>query len=93
MVDAAVLAEEVLTAPTIGDALERYETRRRPVVTRIQRTAQLLERLSELQGPRQIWLRDAVLRAAGAVPGLLSTSQRRSLGPDVAAVRSSPLFA
>ena len=93
MVDAAVLAEEVLTAPTTGDALERYEARRRPVVTRIQRTAQLLERLSELEKPRQIWLRDVVLRVAGNLPGLVAATQRRSLGPDVAAVQRSPLFA
>lgn len=93
MIDAVVLAEELATAGTVSAALQRYEARRRPVVTRIQSTAQLLERLSELDGPGTIRLRDAAIRAVTGLPGLMTSSFRRSVGPDVAAVRASPLFA
>ena len=64
LVDAAVLAREIASAPTLDDALERYEAVRRPAVSRVQRDADRLARLSRLRSPAGRLLRDRVIRIA-----------------------------
>jgi 2-polyprenyl-6-methoxyphenol hydroxylase-like FAD-dependent oxidoreductase len=89
MVDAAVLSAELSTAATTTEALRRYDRRRRPAARRIQDTAAMLERWCGLRDRRQIWLRDTAARLVGGVPFVMSTGLRRSLVPDVRAVRGS----
>ena len=49
LVDAVILARELATAPSIAQAVARYDRRRRPATHRVQNTAGMLQRLCALQ--------------------------------------------
>jgi 2-polyprenyl-6-methoxyphenol hydroxylase-like FAD-dependent oxidoreductase len=67
-VDAAVLAIELRSAPSISDGLAAYERRRKPAVTVAQADARRLARLAHLtNGPARVG-RDLLLRAAARLP-------------------------
>lgn len=59
--DAAVLVQELASAPTQEQALDRYDRRRRRVAV-VQRTAERLARASHLRHPVARRLRDLTLR-------------------------------
>jgi 2-polyprenyl-6-methoxyphenol hydroxylase-like FAD-dependent oxidoreductase len=65
IVDAAVLTLELGRSP-VDDALARYEERRRPAVTKVQRNADRLARMSRLQSPLARRVRDAVIARAAS---------------------------
>ncbi len=65
IVDAAALARELADAPTVAEATRRYDRSRRRVVTRVQRSSDLLAAVSHLQHPRLRRLRDGAFRIAG----------------------------
>ena len=68
-VDAAVLAVELRSAPSIGAGLAAYERRRKPAVTVAQADARRLARLAHLtNGPARAG-RDLLLRTAARLPG------------------------
>jgi 2-polyprenyl-6-methoxyphenol hydroxylase-like FAD-dependent oxidoreductase len=89
LVDAAVLAEELASSLLPGPAVDRYESRRRGPVTRVQSTADSLARMSGLSGARRIALRDAVLRTAGRSKKLLDSQIRRAQQEDPLALRTT----
>jgi 2-polyprenyl-6-methoxyphenol hydroxylase-like FAD-dependent oxidoreductase len=67
-VDAAVLALELRSAPSINAGLAAYDGRRRPAVTVAQADARRLARLAHLtNGPARVG-RDLLLRAAARMP-------------------------
>jgi 2-polyprenyl-6-methoxyphenol hydroxylase-like FAD-dependent oxidoreductase len=67
-VDAAVLAIELASAPSISAGLAAYEARRKPAVTVAQADARRLARLGHLtSGPARVG-RDLLLRAAARLP-------------------------
>ena len=76
IVDALVLAYELIRTPHQAEALRRYDERRRPAVVRVQRTARLLARLGDLPHPRQRWLRDNAMRLLLRIPGSSARAAR-----------------
>jgi 2-polyprenyl-6-methoxyphenol hydroxylase-like FAD-dependent oxidoreductase len=91
LVDTVVLAEELTTAPSIEEALVRYDQQRRPTVRRVQNIAGMLQRLCGLESTAALGIRDALLVGLGRLPGLSERSIRRTLAHDVRAVRSASL--
>ena len=49
LVDSLVLAEELARAPSVMDALVGYDKRRRPLARRVQKTAEMLQRLCGIE--------------------------------------------
>ena len=83
LVDTVVLAEELTTAPSIEEALVRYDQQRRPTVRRVQNIAGMLQRLCGLESTAALGIRDALLVGLGRLPGLSERSIRRTLAHDV----------
>jgi 2-polyprenyl-6-methoxyphenol hydroxylase-like FAD-dependent oxidoreductase len=92
LVDALVLAEELATAPSVLDALVAYDKRRRPLVRRVQVTAEVLQRLCGIKRATALWVRDAVLGGLARFPWLSEQASRRALATDVRAVRSASVL-
>jgi 2-polyprenyl-6-methoxyphenol hydroxylase-like FAD-dependent oxidoreductase len=95
IVDAAVLALELATAP-MAEALAAYDARRRPVVSKVQRDADRLARASRLRSSLARRARDAATKAA-ARPGPSAKRYRQvqqedpvRLMADVRAVTMTP---
>ena len=63
--DAAVLCEELVRGGPVPDALARFERRRRPRVDGIQREARARMEANRPVSPRQLAVRDQVLRRFG----------------------------
>jgi 2-polyprenyl-6-methoxyphenol hydroxylase-like FAD-dependent oxidoreductase len=78
LVDGMVLAEELAGAPSVMDALTGYDTRRRPLARRVQKTAAMLQRLCGIEQVTTLRVRDALL--AGLARSL-GSARRASVGP------------
>jgi len=61
LVDAAVLLDELRRANSLDAALEAYERRRRPAVSRVATASAILGRLAEMTNPVARALRDRIL--------------------------------
>jgi 2-polyprenyl-6-methoxyphenol hydroxylase-like FAD-dependent oxidoreductase len=92
LVDTVILAQQVISAVTAEEAVQRYDRIRRSAVRRVQNVAGVLQSLCGLDSPPAQHLRDAVLAVSMLVPQLGQTAIRRSLLPDVRAVRSASVF-
>jgi 2-polyprenyl-6-methoxyphenol hydroxylase-like FAD-dependent oxidoreductase len=92
LVDGVVLAEELANAPTLKDALVGYDKRRRPVTRRVQRTAEMLQRLCGIQRVPARRARDALLAGMARFPQLSEEAIRRGLATDIKAIRSASLL-
>jgi 2-polyprenyl-6-methoxyphenol hydroxylase-like FAD-dependent oxidoreductase len=92
LVDTVALAEDLTTAPSIEEALARYDQHRRPTVRRVQNIAGMLQRLCGLESATAVGIRDAVLVGLARLPGLSERNIRRALAKDVRAVRSASLL-
>ncbi len=75
MVDAAVLTAELTQRPA-QQAVTAYDRRRRPVVRKVQRRAQLIAALAGLSSPAGRSVRNTVLRQLGRVPGAADRMSR-----------------
>jgi 2-polyprenyl-6-methoxyphenol hydroxylase-like FAD-dependent oxidoreductase len=91
LVDGVVLAEELAAAPSVMDALAAYDKRRRPPARRVQRTAEMLQRLCGIERVTALRVRDALLAGMARFPRLSEEGIRRTLASDVRVVRSSLL--
>jgi hypothetical protein len=74
------------------EAVQRYDSIRRPAVRRVQDGAGLLQSLCGLESSLAQHFRDAVLAVGTLAPQLGRTAIRRALLPDVRAVRSATVF-
>jgi 2-polyprenyl-6-methoxyphenol hydroxylase-like FAD-dependent oxidoreductase len=92
LVDGVVLAEELAAAPSVMDALARYDKRRRPLARRVQKTAAMLQRLCGIEHVTTLRVRDALLAGLAHFPRLSEESIRRPLAADVRTVRSAFLL-
>jgi 2-polyprenyl-6-methoxyphenol hydroxylase-like FAD-dependent oxidoreductase len=92
LVDGVILAEELVGAPSVEDALLRYDKRRRPLARRMQRTAEILQRLCGLKRAAALRTRDALLAGLARFPRLTDRAIRRALAADVRAIHSASLF-
>jgi 2-polyprenyl-6-methoxyphenol hydroxylase-like FAD-dependent oxidoreductase len=92
LVDTVILAEELVSAVTAEEAVQRYDSIRRPAVRRVQDGAGLLQSLCGLESSLAQHFRDAVLAVGTLAPQLGRTAIRRALLPDVRAVRSATVF-
>ena len=92
LVDGVVLAEELVGAPSVKDALLRYDKRRRPPARRLQRTADMLQRLCGLERVTALRARDALLAGLARFPRLSEGAIRQALAADVRAIRSASLL-
>ena len=93
LVDGIILAEELArTTPSVKDALLRYDKRRRPLARRVQRTAEILQRLCGLERVTALRARDALLVGLARFPRLSEGAIRRTLAADVRAIRSASLL-
>lgn len=92
LVDGVVLAEELASAPSIEDALVGYDKRRRPLARRVQKTAEMLQRLCGIERVTALRARDALLVGLARFPRLSEEAIRRSLAADVRAIRSASLL-
>jgi 2-polyprenyl-6-methoxyphenol hydroxylase-like FAD-dependent oxidoreductase len=88
LVDAVVLADALVGAPSVEEALRRYDERRRPAARRVQNVAGLLQRLCRMDDRLAVGVRDSVLAPAGRLISSGATV-RRALLPDVETVRSA----
>jgi 2-polyprenyl-6-methoxyphenol hydroxylase-like FAD-dependent oxidoreductase len=91
LVDGVVLAEEIARSPSVKDALAGYDKRRRPLARRVQRTAEMLQRLCGIERLTALRVRDALLAGLVRFPRLNDEVIRRALAPEVRAVRSASL--
>jgi len=91
LVDGVVLAEEIARSPSVKDALAGYDKRRRPLASRVQRMAEMLQRLCGIEGVTALRLRDALLAGLARFPRFNDEVIRRALAPEVRAVRSASL--
>jgi len=91
LVDAVVLAEQLVSGVTAEEAVQRYDRIRRPAVRRVQDVAGVLQSLCALGSPLA-HVRDAALAVSTLVPQLGQNAIRRALLPDVRAVRSAMVF-
>ena len=91
LVDAVVLAEQLVSGVTAEEAVQRYDRIRRPAVRRVQDVAGVLQSLCALGSPLA-HVRDAALAVSTLVPQLGQNASRRALLPDVRAVRSAMVF-
>ncbi len=64
MEDAAVLADELATAPRLEQALENYVKRRRPRVDAVMRISRQVGEQGQLSNPAACWLRNVRVRRA-----------------------------
>jgi 2-polyprenyl-6-methoxyphenol hydroxylase-like FAD-dependent oxidoreductase len=87
LVDAVILTDALAHAPSLEDALTRYDERRR-TARRVQNIAGLLQRLCRMDNRLAVGLRNAVLGGAGQLTSLSAVSRRALVG-DVEAVRSA----
>jgi 2-polyprenyl-6-methoxyphenol hydroxylase-like FAD-dependent oxidoreductase len=92
LVDGVVLAEELASAPSVKDALAAYDKRRRPLARRVQKTAEMLQRLCGIERVTALRARDALLVGFARFPRLSEEAIRRSLAGDVRAIRSASLL-
>jgi 2-polyprenyl-6-methoxyphenol hydroxylase-like FAD-dependent oxidoreductase len=92
LVDGVVLAEELTKAQSVKDALMEYDQRRRPVARRVQKAAEMLQRLCGMEGVTAVHVRDALLAGLAGFPRLGDEGIRRAWATDVRAVRSASLF-
>ena len=79
LVDGVVLAEELVGAPSVKDALLRYDKRRRPPARRLQRTADMLQRLCGLERVTALRARDALLAGLARFPRLSEGAIRQAM--------------
>ena len=92
LVDGVVLAEELTKARSVKDALMEYDQRRRPVARRVQKAAEMLQRLCGMEGVTAVRVRDALLAGLAGFPRLGDEGIRRALATDVRVVRSASLL-
>jgi 2-polyprenyl-6-methoxyphenol hydroxylase-like FAD-dependent oxidoreductase len=92
LVDGVILAEELVGTSSVEDALLRYDKRRRPRARRVQRTAEMLQRLCGVERVAALRARDALLTGFARFPRLSDGAIRRALAADVRAVRSASLL-
>ena len=92
LVDGVVLAEELTKARSVKDALMEYDQRRRPVARRVQKAAEMLQRLCGMEGVTAVHVRDALLAGLAGFPRLGDEGIRRALATDVRVVRSASLL-
>ena len=92
LVDSLVLAEELARAPSVMAALVGYDKRRRPLARRVQKTAEMLQRLCGIQRVTALRVRDALLAGFARFPRLSEEAIRRPLAADVGAIRSASLL-
>ena len=92
LVDGVVLAEELTKARSVKDALMEYDQRRRPVARRVQKAAEMLQRLCGMEGVTAVHVRDALLAGLAGFPRLGDEGIRRALAIDVRVVRSASLL-
>jgi 2-polyprenyl-6-methoxyphenol hydroxylase-like FAD-dependent oxidoreductase len=92
LVDSLVLAEELAKAPSVMDALVGYDKRRRPLARRVQKTAELLQRLCGIERVTALRVRDSLLAGLARFPRLSEEAIRRPLAADVGAIRSASLL-
>jgi 2-polyprenyl-6-methoxyphenol hydroxylase-like FAD-dependent oxidoreductase len=92
LVDGVVLAEALASAPSVKDALAGYDKRRRPLVRRLQKTSEMLQRLCGIERGTTMRARDALLSGLAQFPLLREEAIRRTLAADVRAVRSASLL-
>jgi 2-polyprenyl-6-methoxyphenol hydroxylase-like FAD-dependent oxidoreductase len=92
LVDGVVLAEELTKARSVKDALMEYDQRRRPVARRVQKAAEMLQRLCGMEGVTAVRVRDALLAGLAGFPRLGDEGIRRALATDVRAVKSASLL-
>jgi 2-polyprenyl-6-methoxyphenol hydroxylase-like FAD-dependent oxidoreductase len=92
LVDSLVLAEELARAPSVMDALVGYDKRRRPLARRVQKTAEMLQRLCGIERVTALRVRDALLAGLARFPRLSEEAIRRPLVADVRAIRSASLL-
>src|SRR5215213_6883221 len=92
LVDSLVLAEELARAPSVMDALVGYDKRRRPLARRVQKTAEMLQRLCGIERVTALRVRDALLAGLARFPRFSEEAIRRPLAADVRAIRSASLL-
>ena len=92
LVDSLVLAEELARAPSVTDALVEYDKRRRPLARRVQKTAEMLQRLCGIEQVTALRVRDALLAGLARFPRLSDEAIRRALATDIRAIRSASLL-
>jgi 2-polyprenyl-6-methoxyphenol hydroxylase-like FAD-dependent oxidoreductase len=92
LVDGVVLAEELTRAPSVRDALAGYDKRRRPLTRRLQKTAEMLQRLCGIERVTTMRARDALLAGLSRFPRLSEKAIRRTLAADVRAIRSASVL-
>jgi 2-polyprenyl-6-methoxyphenol hydroxylase-like FAD-dependent oxidoreductase len=92
LVDSLVLAEELARAPSVMDALVGYDKRRRPLARRLQKTAEMLQRLCGVERGTTMRARDTLLAGLARFPQLSENAIRRTLAADVRAIRSASLL-
>ena len=91
LVDGVVLAAELAKASSVEDALAGYDKHRRPPVRRIQKTAEILQRLCGVERVTTLRARDALFAGVARLPWLVEENIRRALATDVHVVRSASL--
>jgi 2-polyprenyl-6-methoxyphenol hydroxylase-like FAD-dependent oxidoreductase len=91
LVDGVVLAEELASARSVMDALVGYDKRRRRLARRLQKTAEILQRICGIEGGTAMRARDALLAGLARFPRLSEEAIRRTLAADVRAIRSASL--
>ena len=78
--------------PSVMDALVGYDKRRRPLARRVQKTAEMLQRLCGIERVTTLRVRDALLAGLAQFPRLSEEGIRRALAADVRTVRSASLL-
>lgn len=81
LVDGVVLAEELTKARSVKDALMEYDKRRRPFARRVQKTAEILQRLCGMEGVMALRVRDALLAGLAGLPRASVTRASVGLWP------------
>jgi 2-polyprenyl-6-methoxyphenol hydroxylase-like FAD-dependent oxidoreductase len=74
------------------DALVGYDKRRRPLARRVQKTAEMLQRLCGIERVTALRVRDALLAGLARFPRLSEEVICRPLAADVRAIRSVSLL-
>ena len=92
LVDGVVLAQELARAASVTDAVVAYDKRRRPLARRLQKTAEILQRLCGVERGTTMRARDALLAGLARFPRLSEDAIRRTLAADVQAIRSASLL-
>ena len=92
LVDGVVLAQELARAPSVKDALVGYDKRRRPLARRVQKTAEMLQRMCGIERVTALRVRDALLAGLARFPRLSEEAIRRPLAADVRAIGSASLL-